>query len=137
MSGLLLDTHVWVWLNNGSTELKTAAIREIDSAAENGELFISAISVWEIATLAAKKRILLRISIRDWIEQALSQPGVELIPLHPNIAIESTVLPAGLNADPADRMIVATARAKSLTLMTRDTTIQNYAKLGYVRVKKA
>jgi PIN domain nuclease of toxin-antitoxin system len=136
MSGLLLDTHVWIWLNNGSSELKPAAVREIDYAAENGELFISAISVWEIATLVSKKRILLRTSTQDWIEQALSQPGVELIPLLPNIAIESAALPGELNADPADRMIVATARIKSLTLMTRDDNIQRYAKAGFVIAKK-
>lgn len=137
MPGLLLDTHVWIWLNNGSSELKSTAIREIDRAAQQGELFVSAISVWEIATLVAKKRILLRTSIHDWIEQALSQPGIELIPLLPNIAVESTLLPDGLNADPADRMIVATARVKLLTLMTRDTNIQQYAKSGVITVKRA
>ncbi len=136
-NGLLLDTHVWIWLNNGSSELKPAAIREIDRAAENGELFISAISVWEIATLVSKKRILLRTAIQEWIDQALSQPGVELIPLLPAIAVESTALPDGLNADPADRIIVATARIRSLTLMTRDDNMQRYAKAGYVIVKKA
>ncbi|OGT46941.1 MAG: hypothetical protein A3E82_02730 [Gammaproteobacteria bacterium RIFCSPHIGHO2_12_FULL_38_11] len=72
-SGLLLDTHVWIWLNNGSSELKSSIIRNIDHAAENGELFISAISVWEIATLVAKKKIVLRTSVQDWIEQALKQ----------------------------------------------------------------
>ncbi|OGT32973.1 MAG: twitching motility protein PilT [Gammaproteobacteria bacterium RIFCSPHIGHO2_02_FULL_39_13] len=135
-SGLLLDTHVWIWLNNGSAELKPGVVRDIDGAAKNGELFISAISVWEIATLVAKKRILLRTSIHDWIDQALSQPGVELIPLLPKIAIESTLLPGGLNADPADRMIVSTARIKSLTVVTRDTNIQQYAKAGFIAVKK-
>lgn len=135
-NGLLLDTHVWIWLNNGSPELKPAVIREIDHAAENGELFISAISVWEIATLVSKKRILLRTSIQEWVDQALSQPGVELISLSPTIAIESTALPDGLNADPADRIIVATARIKSLTLMTRDDNMQQYAKTGFVIVKK-
>lgn len=135
-NGLLLDTHVWIWLNNGSPELKPVVVREIDHAAENGELFISAISVWEIATLVSKKRILLRTSIQEWVDQALSQPGVELIPLSPTIAIESTALPDGLNADPADRMIVATARIKSLTLMTRDDNMQQYAKAGFVIVKK-
>ncbi len=137
MTGLLLDTHVWIWLNNGSPELKSTTIRDIDHAAENGELFISAISVWEIATLVAKKRIILRISIHDWIDQALLQPGIELIPLLPTIAIESTLLPDGLNADPADRIIVATARTKLLTLVTRDENIQHYAKAGFMTVKKA
>ncbi len=136
MSGLFLDTHVWIWLNEGSSELKSTNVREIDRAAEQGELFVSAISVWEIATLVSKKRILLRTSIHDWIEQALSQPGIELIPLLPNIAVESTLLPDGLNADPADRMIVATARVKLLTLMTRDVNIHQYAKLGFISVKK-
>src|SRR3990167_10458115 len=131
-NGLLLDTHVWIWLNNVSPELNPAAIREIDRAAENGELFISAISILEIATLVSKKRILLRTSIQEWIDQALSQPGIELIPLLPTIAVESTALPDGLNADPADRIIVATARIKSLTLMTRDDNMQQYAKAGYV-----
>jgi PIN domain nuclease of toxin-antitoxin system len=135
-SGLLLDTHVWIWLNNGSPELKPAIIREIDHAANRGELFISAISAWEVATLVSKKRILLRTSIQEWINQALSQPGVELVPLSPAIAVESTVLPNGLNADPADRMIVATARIKSLVLMTRDENMQQYAKAGFVIVKK-
>lgn len=135
-SGLLLDTHVWIWLNNGSPELKPAIIREIDHAASRGELFISAISVWEIATLVSKKRILLRTSIQEWINQALSQPGIELVPLSPAIAVESTVLPNGLNADSADRMIVATARIKSLVLMTRDENMHHYGKSGFVIVKK-
>lgn len=137
MPGILLDTHVWIWLNNGDATLKSTVVHEIDRAAENGELFVCAISVWEIATLVAKKRIVLRASIHDWIHNALSQPGIELIPLDAAIAIESTLLPAGLNADPADRMIVATARAKSLTLVTRDDTMHRYAKQGFIHVKKA
>ena len=135
-NGLLLDTHVWIWLNNGSSELKPAIIREIDHAAERGELCISAISIWEVATLVSRKRILLRTPVQAWIHQALSQPGVQLIPLSPSIAVESTELPNGLNADPADRMIVATARIKSLTLVTRDENMQRYAKAGFVMVRK-
>ena len=53
-SGLLLDTHVWIWLNNGSSELKPASIRDIDHAAENGELFISAISVFRFSRSASR-----------------------------------------------------------------------------------
>ena len=136
MSGILLDTHVWIWLNNGSPELKPTHVREIDQAAQAGELFVPAISVWEVATLAAKKRIVLRTSVHDWIERALSQPGVELIPLLPAIAVESSLLPDGFNADPADRIIVATARIQLLTLMTRDASIQQYAKSGFINVKK-
>lgn len=134
--GLLLDTHVWIWLNNGSSELKSVIISQIDKAARLGELFISAISVWEVATLVAKKRILLRTSVQDWVDEALSQPGVELIPLSSHIAIESTQLPNGIHADPADRIIIATARLQGLILLTRDSNILSYSQLGYLNSKK-
>lgn len=135
--GLLLDTHIWIWLNNGSFELKSKSIKQIDEAAANGELFIAAISVWEIATLVAKKKIILRTSVQDWIEEALDQPGVELIPLTPAISIESTQLPGEFHADPADRIITATARLNNLELVTRDVRLQQYAKSGFLKALAA
>lgn len=133
---LLLDTHAWIWLNNGSHELKSNIISIIDKAANQGELYVSAISIWEVATLVAKKRIILRTSIQDWIEEALSQPGLELVPLLPNISIESTQLPDGINADPADRIIIATARLHHLTVLTRDANLLSYSQSGYVNSKE-
>lgn len=130
---LLLDTHTWVWLNNGSNELSNKIIQSIDSAAENGKVFISAISVWEIATLAAKKRLILRTSLKEWIDEALSQVGVELVPLTPDISIESSELPSGFHGDPADRLIVATARIKRMVILTRDSKIVSYAKEGFIQ----
>lgn len=134
--GLLLDTHIWIWLFNGSAELADKNIKLIEDQASQSRIFISAISVWEIATLFAKRRIILRSAIREWIDEALSQPGVDLLPLSPEISIESTQLPDGMHGDPADRLIVATARIKRLTLATRDAEILSYAKSGYIRAIK-
>ena len=130
---MILDTHVWLWLNEGSSELKKKIISLIDEAAQTDGIYISAISVWEVAMLASKKRIILRTSIEDWIKKALAQPGVELIPLLPEIAIESAHLPEDPHGDSADRMIMATARIKQLTLLTRDANILAYSKKGYLK----
>jgi PIN domain nuclease of toxin-antitoxin system len=133
---LLLDTHVWVWLNIGSPELDSNIIESIDKAAFGGEIYISAISIWEIATLVAKKRLILQTSVKDWIDKALTQAGIQLLPLSPDIAIESTQLPNGHSGDPADRIIVASARLHNLTLMSRDHRINAYGKAGFVKVRK-
>lgn len=132
-TNLLLDTHTWIWLNNGSNELSNKIIRQIDHAAENGNVFISAISVWEIATLTAKKRLILRTSLREWVDEALSQMGVNLVPIAPDISIESVELPNGFHGDPADRLIVATARIKRMVILTRDSKILTYAKEGFIQ----
>src|SRR5688572_26258678 len=130
---LLLDTHTWVWLNNGSDELSSKIIHRIDSAADQGKIFISAISIWEIATLAANKRLVLRASLKEWVDEALSQIGVDLVPLTPDISIESAELPNGFHGDPADRLIVATARIKRMVILTRDSKILSYAKEGFIQ----
>jgi len=129
---LLLDTHVWIWLNNGSSELSKDAVRKIDRAATKAKLYIAAISVWEVATLVAKNRVLLRTSLHQWVDESLSQPGIEVVALSPEISIESTLLPGGFHGDPADRIIVATARIKRLMLLTRDNSILQYDKKKYV-----
>ena len=136
-NGLLLDTHVWVWLNEGSPELKPNIVKLIDETAQKHGIFISAISVWEIATLANKKRLTLKMPIEEWTEQALSQPGVDLALLLPAISIESANLPGGgMHGDPADRLIIATARFHRFTLLTRDNLILNYAKKGLLSAIK-
>lgn len=132
--GLLLDTHIWIWLNNQSPELGTSAVKIIDEAGKQGRLCIPAISIWELAVMLDKRRLTLRTPIQDWVREALSQPGVELIPLKPEISIESTLLPGDLHSDPADRIIIATARVEALTLMTRDKRIIKYGQDGHVRV---
>jgi PIN domain nuclease of toxin-antitoxin system len=130
--GILLDTHAWIWLFQGSTELSKNVIVKINQTGSQGKVFISAISVWELSMLVAKGRVTLSKSIHQWVEDSLSQPGVNLSLLTPVIAIESSFLPGEFHGDPADRIIVATARINNLILLTRDRKILQYRSEGYV-----
>jgi PIN domain nuclease of toxin-antitoxin system len=129
---LLLDTHAWLWLVAGSADLSTEARLTIDEAAAAGTLRIAAISLWEIALLASRGRIVLGKSIGLWLDEALADPGPAIDPLTPQIAIESYALPDVFHRDPADRLIVATARVANATLMTRDQRILDYAARGHL-----
>lgn len=133
---LVLDTHVWIWILEGvKTELSPATIRLIEKAAADSALAISAISVWEVAMLEKKGRITLSRSIDEWTRAALTAPGIRLVDLSPEIAIESTRLPGEPHGDPADRIIIATARVLGATLITRDEAIVSYASSGHVRIR--
>ncbi len=88
--------------------------------------------------MIAKKRLSLSMPLKDWVQEALSKPGIVLSPLSPNISIESTILPGtNLPSDPADKIIIATARVEKLILITRDQSIHRYAKQGHVKTVKA
>lgn len=133
---LVLDTHAWIWLMEGTaSELSASTITLIEQAAGRSELAISAISVWEVAMLEAKSRISLSQSIEEWIKAALTAPGIRLVDLSPVIALESTRLPGSPHADPADRIIIATARVLGSVLVTCDERILAYGKSGHVRVR--
>ena len=106
----------------------------IDAAAAAGTLRIAAISLWEIALLASRGRIILGKSIGSWLEEALADPGPAIDPLSPQIAVEACSLPEAFHRDPADRMIVATARVTNAVLMTRDRQILDYAARGHLTV---
>jgi PIN domain nuclease of toxin-antitoxin system len=135
---LLLDTHVWIWLMEGvTTELSAAAITKLRAGSRAGRLMVSAISVWEVAMLDAKRRITLSMDCSTWVERALAAPGIELVALSPAIAIQSTRLPGNLSGDPADGMLVATARANGARLVTRDRTLIDYAAGGHLAVLDA
>lgn len=136
-AGVLLDTHVWVWLVNGSPELSEETVRLLDNAAQAGKLFVPAIAVWELATLTAKKRITLSVPIKNWVQEALQKPGIEMVPLSSDISIESTMLPGDVHGDPADRIIIATARVKKYRLATRDDKIHKYSQQGHLITIKA
>ncbi len=123
--GILLDTHTWIWLCQGSTELSEDAIKLIDKNAQEGKVYIAAISVWELSMLVAKNRITITKPLNQWVKEVLAQPGMNLYSLTPEIAIESSFLPGSFHGDPADRIIVATARIGDLTLLTRDSKIIN------------
>jgi PIN domain nuclease of toxin-antitoxin system len=131
---VLLDTHVWLWLVAGSPDLTTEARHTIDRAAAAGTLRIAAISLWEIALLASRGRIVLGKSIGSWLAEALADPAPAIDPLSPQIAVEACSLPEAFHRDPADRMIVATARVTNAVLMTRDRQILDYAARGHLTV---
>lgn len=131
---LLLDTHVWLWLAAGDARLSRSHQRRIIDAAADGSLFVSPISAWEIALLERKGRIRLGRPVDRWLDDALALPGLNVAPLTPRVAAASCHLPEPFHADPADRMIVATTREFSATLVTEDARILDYARAGHVSV---
>ncbi len=136
-TGILMDTHIWIWLMEGNPVLTgSKALTLIEEAAESGLLSVSVISVWEIGMLESKSRITFNIPCMEWIDKALSLPGLHLIPLSPKIAIESTRLPNNFHGDPADRIITATARINNASLITKDRKILEYGKSGFLKVIK-
>ena len=134
---LLLDTHVLVWLMFGDVKLGQQATASIREAARDNRLLLSAITPWEIALLVSKKRIDLYRDLMEWIREALATPGLQLVPLEPEIAVASTRLPFEMHPDPADRILVATARHLGATLVTADQPLLALAKKGHFRALDA
>jgi len=126
---LLLDTHYWIWLQFGTANRLPEPVRAaVDQAGAAGELLISAMTIWEVAMLASKGRVELYSPIDVWIRNALATPGLSVAPLTPEIAIESCNLPLPFHGDPADRIIVATARVMGAKLLTRDGKLIEYGR---------
>lgn len=135
---LLLDTHIWVWYVEGDRARFSPRIEPlIEAAVARGEVFVSAISVWELAQLEALRRLELAQDVRTWVGAALSFPGMRLRGLTPSIAIESTRLPGAIHRDPADRIVIATSRLTGAAVVTCDRLILSYAREGHVRVVDA
>lgn len=135
---LLLDTHCWVWSQLGyENEFSKAGLATLKQAADDGALLVSIISVWEIALLESKRRLDLFMDCLDWVEQALETPGLTLVPLNAEIAVDSTRLPGNIHADPADRILVATARHTGAQLMTRDNLLLDYGRQRHARIISA
>jgi PIN domain nuclease of toxin-antitoxin system len=125
---LLLDTHVWIWAaERREEELSLSVLKVIDAASRHGPVLISAISLWEIAMLAERNRITLSVDPLQWIERAAALPSVQIVELTPRIAVGSTNLPGKPHADPADRILMATARDTGARLVTCDRRILRYA----------
>jgi PIN domain nuclease of toxin-antitoxin system len=122
---IILDTHIWVWWLHGDEQI-TSTQAEIIKANETDIIGVSAISAWEIAKLVEYNRLELPCPLQEWFYEALNYPGIRLIELTPEIAIESTKLPGEFHRDPADQIIVATARLYDSSLITSDTKILKY-----------
>jgi PIN domain nuclease of toxin-antitoxin system len=122
---IVLDTHIWIWWVHGDAQLP-APYQAYIQAHETHGLGISAISCWEVAKLVEYGRLTLPIAIDVWLAQALAYPGIQLLELTPQVAVESTQLPDVFHRDPADQIIVATARVYSCALVTLDRKIRAY-----------
>lgn len=120
---VLLDTHVWIWWVTGQKTLTHAELEELGKLAESERLAISAISPWEAQMLHARGRLRLEIPFETWLLQAVAPP-VEVVPLDVSVILALNQLPPSFHGDPADRIIVATARARDLALATRDRGIR-------------
>ncbi|MXV95226.1 MAG: type II toxin-antitoxin system VapC family toxin [Gemmatimonadetes bacterium] len=121
----LLDTHVLIWWLQGDGPLSTAQRRVLEAADADSPLRISDISLWEIATLHSLQRIRLALPLREWLAKAVAPPLVRRHGISPAIASEVAALPGSFHRDPADRIIVATARVVGATLLTHDRHILN------------
>ncbi len=121
----LLDTHVWIWWNMNPGQLSRKAKKLIAYSGNYDELLLSAISPWELCKLIEKKRLAVACDPEEWMRIALDMPKLRLVPLTPAIAYKSTVLPGNPHDDPADQIIVATAREENAVVISKNERIRN------------
>jgi PIN domain nuclease of toxin-antitoxin system len=124
---ILLDTHVLLWLAAEPARLSRSAASAIRRALRSGGIAIASISLWEIAALFARGRLRSRGTTEASLEAILKATGVSLREITPTIAALATQFPDDFSADPADRLIAATARAEGLSLVTRDERMRSSA----------
>jgi PIN domain nuclease of toxin-antitoxin system len=122
----LLDTHAWVWWVTDDRRLSRPARRTITRAQADESLWLSLISVWEVAKKVEKAQLVLDRPVADWIDQAVTRPGLQLAELTRQVLLESCRLPMPGPTDPADQIIVATARDREAVLVTRDDALRRY-----------
>jgi len=124
---IVLDTHVLIWWVSGATEqLSTAAQQAIRQEMEHGKIVVSSISAWELAMLVTKGRLALSMDVAEWLGCVGQIESVSFVPVDNTIAVKSTELPSEFHKDPADRLIVATARRLAAPLVTADEKIRAY-----------
>lgn len=122
---IVLDTHTLIWWLKDKTKLSVQAKRQIDLAKKNNGIYISSISIWEIALLVQKGKVDLGMDVKLWIEK-LRKSSLHFVPVDNEIALTSVYLPGNFHKDPADRIIVATARCLGAKLITVDAKIRAY-----------
>lgn len=131
----MLDTCAVIWTFEGE-RISASARAMIAQAADANTLFVSAVTAWELGLLASPdRRVPLELGAppERAFEAVIALAGVAYLPLEYRPAILSSALPGRLHNDPADRLLIATARDRDLTLVTRDKAILDYARLGHVK----
>ena len=124
---IVLDTHALVWWVAGDSTLSKKAKAAIEQELSGGEIIVSAISAWEIAMLVEREKLVLSMDVGSWLATVSGVGAVRFMPVDTEIAIKSVDLPGDFHKDPADRMIVATARKLAVPLVTKDEKIRSYA----------
>ena len=122
---IVLDTHAWIWWTHDIGKLSEVQKQAI-AGNEDDIIGISAISFWEIAKAIEHNKLELPIGTSEWFDLALGYPGISILDLTPEIAMESTNLPGDFHKNPADQIIVATARVHRCELVSSDTKIVPY-----------
>ncbi len=122
----LLDTHAWMWWVTGDPRLSKRARTATERAAGDADVAISAISIWEVAKKVEKGQLELDRPLNDWLDAALAIEGLQVLEVTRKVLVESCCLPKPFHGDPADQIIVATARTRAATLVTADTRIRGY-----------
>jgi PIN domain nuclease of toxin-antitoxin system len=121
---VILDTHIWVWWLLPSSPLPDRERMALDRIATDKGILLPAICLWEAQMLHRKKRIELPVPFPTWLRRATAADMLSVLPLNADTVIAVDDLPAGFHGDPADRMIVATARSYDLSLATHDHAIK-------------
>lgn len=124
---ILLDTHAWLWLCVEPARLSTAAAAAVRRALRDGGLTVASITLWEVAMMVARGRVIAHGTPEAWLGALVDRSGVVVKEITPAIASLAAHLPGDFPGDPADRLIAATARAEGLALVTRDSGIRRSA----------
>lgn len=129
---IVIDTHALIWLVEGDEKLGQKTARLIDQERTQDGVKIATISIWETAMLVDKNRVALSRSVSQWFDLVLTSPGFQLVPISPNIGVDAGSLPGRIHGDPADRLIIATARELGCPIISVDQKILDYAVEGHV-----
>lgn len=136
-TAVLLDTCAVIWLANGDPLARQAA-RRIVQAGLSGGVFVSPISAWEVGMLGnprgSRPALQFLPNPKEWFARVMAGPAIRQATLTSEIAVEASYLPGELHSDPADRLLIATARHHGIPIVTRDTKIIAYAGQGFVQV---
>lgn len=123
----LLDTHAWVWWSTEDRRLSPRAKSAIAAGLAERDLWISLMSVWEVAKKVEKQQLILDRPLEQWLDEAVTLEGLGVWELTRPILVQSCELPQPFHGDPADQIIVATARRHGAILVTKDQRIRRYA----------
>jgi PIN domain nuclease of toxin-antitoxin system len=130
---MLLDTHVWIWWLSGGGNLSAAEYQALELSAATETPKLSAISLWEVQMLYSRGRISFNVPFEPWLLQATLADSIRILPIDTSVVLELNRMPP-MHGDPADRLVVATARAYDLPLATHDRRIR---KSGLVTIWEA